>query len=68
MKPLRVSRDMSQLLLVGGVLAALAILALLLYFFVVKEKKRTAIERSLGMSKRQCRVSLLAGQIGRAHV
>ena len=41
-------------------LAALAILALL-YFFVVKEKKRTAVERSLGMSKRQCRVSLLAG-------
>lgn len=61
MKPLRVSRDMSQLLLAGGVLAALAILALLLYFFVVKEKKRTAIERSLGMSKRQCQVSLLAG-------
>lgn len=61
MKPLRVSRDMSQLLLAGGVLAALAILALLLYFFVVKEKKRTAVERSLGMSKHQCRVSLLAG-------
>ena len=50
MKPLRVSRGMSQLLLGGGVLAALAILALLLYFFVVKEKKRTAVERSLGMS------------------
>lgn len=61
MKPLRTSRDMSQLMLAGGVLAALAILALLLYFFVAKEKKRTAIERSLGMSKRQCRVSLLAG-------
>ena len=28
---------------------------------MAKEKKRTAIERSLGMSKRQCRVSLLAG-------
>lgn len=54
-----ISRDMSQLLLAGGVLAALAILALLLYFFVAKEKKRTAIERS--MSKCQCRVSLLAG-------
>lgn len=61
MKPLRTSRDMSQLMLAGGVLAALAILALLLYFFVAREKKRTAIERSLGMSKRQCRVSLLAG-------
>lgn len=61
MKPLRTSRDMSQLMLVGGVLATLEILALLLYFFVVKEKKRTAIERSLGMSKRQRRVFLLAG-------
>ncbi len=38
-------------------------MALLLYFFVVKEKKRTAIEHSLGMTKSQCRVSLLAGLI-----
>ena len=41
-------------------MAALSIVALLLYFFVVKEKKRTAVERSLGMTKRQCRVSLLS--------
>ena len=44
----------------AGILAALAIVALLLYFFVVKERRRTAIERSLRMSKRQCRVSILA--------
>ncbi|WP_322176535.1 ABC transporter permease [Acutalibacter caecimuris] len=58
---LEASRSIAFLLLAAGVLAALAIIALLLYFFVVKERKRTAIERSLGMSKRQCRVSLLAG-------
>lgn len=61
MKSLNNSRAMAFLLLLAGVMAALSILALLLYFFVVKEKKRTAVERSLGMTKGQCRVSLLAG-------
>ncbi|WP_322172954.1 FtsX-like permease family protein [Acutalibacter caecimuris] len=58
-KSLDNSRAMAFLLLMGGIMAALSIMALLLYFFVVKEKKRTAIERSLGMTKRQCRASLL---------
>lgn len=58
---LEASRSIAFLLLAAGILAALAIIALLLYFFVVKERKRTAIERSLGMSKRQCRISILAG-------
>lgn len=49
------------LLFLVGLLSAAAIIALLLYFFVVLEKKRTAVERSLGMTKRQCRVSLMAG-------
>lgn len=49
------------LLLLVGLLAAAAIIMLLLYFFVVLEKKRTAIERSMGMTKSQCRVSLMAG-------
>lgn len=61
MESLQGTRAAAQLLFIVGVLAAIAILWLLLYFFVVKEKKRTAVERSLGMSKRQCRVSLLAG-------
>ena len=60
-KSLKASRNMAALLLLIGILAVLAIIALLLYFFVVKEKKHTAIERSLGMSKHQCRVSLLTG-------
>ena len=62
-KSLDNSRAMALLLLLAGIMAALSIVALLLYFFVVKEKKRTAIEHSLGMTKSQCRVSLLAGLI-----
>lgn len=49
------------LLFAAGLAASVAIVALLLYFFVIKEKKRTAIERSLGVSRRQCRVSILSG-------
>ena len=63
MKSLNNSRAMAFLLLMGGIMAALSIMALLLYFFVVKEKKRTAVERSLGMTKAQCRVSLLSALI-----
>lgn len=54
------SRNTAFLLLIVGVLSAIAIVALLLYFFVVKEKKRTAIERSLGRTRGQCRSSILA--------
>lgn len=54
-------RYVAIVLFAAGLLSALAILVLLLYFFIVKQKKRTAIERSLGMSKAQCRVSLMAG-------
>jgi len=60
-RSLYTNRVISLLLLLAGVLASLTIIALLLYFFVVKEMKRTAIERSLGMTKCQCRISLLAG-------
>lgn len=53
---------LSALLLLGvGALSAVVVVVLLMYFFVVKERKRTAIEQSLGLSKRQCRVSLMSG-------
>ena len=55
------AKKTAALLFAVGVLAAGAIIALLLYFFVVMEKKRTAVERSLGMTKGQCRISLMAG-------
>ncbi len=58
---LRRTKDIAVLLGAIGLLSALAIFMLLLYFFVVKQKKRTAIERSLGMSRGQCRISLISG-------
>lgn len=55
------ARLSAVLLFAAGLGASVAIVALLLYFFVIKEKKRTAIERSLGVSRRQCRVSIISG-------
>lgn len=49
------------LLFAASLLAAFAVIVLLLYFFIFKERKRTAVERSLGMTKNQCRISLLSG-------
>lgn len=57
---LKSTRDIALLLGTIGLFSTLAILMLLLYFFVVKQKKRTAIERSLGMSPRQCRISIIS--------
>ncbi|WP_322170106.1 ABC transporter permease [Acutalibacter caecimuris] len=61
MQTLKNARLSSMLLLAVGALSALTVIVLLLYFFVIKERKRTAIERSMGLSKRQCRVSLVSG-------
>lgn len=61
MDSLREAQQTAFLLFLVGFLAAAAIVALLMYFFIVLEKKRTAMERSLGLSNRQCRASLLAG-------
>lgn len=58
---LKSTRNIAILLGTIGLFSTLAILMLLQYFFVIKQKKRTAIERSLGMSRRQCRVSLISG-------
>ena len=55
------TRITALLLCAAGGFLAIGVIILTLYFFVVKEQKRTAIERSLGMSKRQCQVSLLCG-------
>ncbi len=42
----------------------LAILFFFVFMFITKQKKRTAIERSLGMSKKECTMSLLYGVLG----
>lgn len=61
MQSLETQRLSMWLLFAGSVVAVLAVFVMIVYFFVVRERKRTAIERSLGMTGRQCRVSLMAG-------
>lgn len=61
MSGLQRAKNTAVLLLIAGVLAAVIIAVLLLFFMIVRQKKRTAIELSLGMTKGQCRRSLLAG-------
>ncbi len=58
---LKSTRDIAVLLGAIGFFSTISILMLLLYFCVIKQKKRTAIERSLGMSRRQCRISIISG-------
>ena len=48
-------------LFVVGLLVTVLILLFFCNLFIGKQKKRTAIERSLGMGKRACTVSLLSG-------
>lgn len=60
---LQIARNSAVLLTIVSVLSTLAILTFLLYFYVVKQKKQTAIERSLGMTKAECRISLMGGMI-----
>jgi hypothetical protein len=51
------------LVAVSGV-TTLAILFFFIFLFITKQKKRTAIERSLGMSKKECILSMLYGILG----
>ena len=44
-----------------GFVSVVASSAFLLYSAIIKQRKRTAIERALGMSRRECRASLLTG-------
>jgi len=44
-----------------GLAATLIVIVLFCQLFISKQKKRTAIERSLGMNKKLCTLSLLAG-------
>ncbi|MBN1776121.1 MAG: ABC transporter permease [Clostridiales bacterium] len=48
-------------LFISGLLVTVLILLFFSNLFIGKQKKRTAIERSLGMDKRSCTVSLLSG-------
>jgi len=56
-------KNVSTVLLLSGVATNLLILIFFTYLFITKQKKRTAIERSLGMRKSKCGLSLLAGMM-----
>ena len=44
-----------------GFVSVIASGAFLLYSAIIRQRRRTAIERALGMSRRECRTSLLTG-------
>lgn len=54
-------RNMSSILCAAGVISTVLILAFFCNLFITKQKKRTAIERSLGMSKWKCTYSMISG-------
>lgn len=51
----------SILLLMLGIFTIFVTILLLVYFFVAKQRYRIGIERCLGTTKQQCRVSILTG-------
>lgn len=61
MNNLRIVRLSALLLFVVSFIAVLVIVILLCWFFVAKQAKRTAVERGMGLTKRQCRVSIMSG-------
>ncbi|MCI9440493.1 MAG: hypothetical protein HFH15_04530 [Ruminococcus sp.] len=58
---MRNTRIVAGVLFVVGFALLLATIAFLMYFMILKQKRRTAVERALGMTKRQCILSLLGG-------
>jgi hypothetical protein len=53
--------NMATILLIAGGVITLLILILFCHLLITKQRKRTAIERSLGMTKSKCIASLLTG-------
>ena len=54
-------RIVACVLFFAGLALLLATIAFLMYFMILKQRRRTAVELALGMTKRQCIVSLLGG-------
>lgn len=54
-------QTMSSVLLMTGIVSAVCIVIFFCHLFVTRQRKQTAIERCLGMTKGQCAHSLLAG-------
>lgn len=54
-------QTLSAVLLTTGVVSAVCIVIFFCHLFITRQKKQTAIERCLGMTKGQCARALLAG-------
>ena len=66
MPSLERTRTTAILLCSVGAAGAVAVVIFLIYFFIARERRRTAIERGLGMTKRQCYISLISGVLALA--
>lgn len=58
---MRNTRIVAGVLFFAGLALLLATIAFLMYFMILKQRRRTAVERALGMTRRQCTMSLLGG-------
>lgn len=56
-------KNMALLMFTVGAITTLFVIILFCNLFITKQRKRTAIERSLGLSKALCTVSLLVGML-----
>lgn len=54
-------RNMSLFFLITGIILTGLLLFFFSHLFITKQAERTAVERSLGMSRAQCRWSILSG-------
>lgn len=54
-------QTMAEVLLATGMVSAVCIVIFFCHLFITKQKRQTAIERSLGMTKAACAGSLFAG-------
>lgn len=54
-------KAISFVLLAAGIILTVLLLFFFSHLFITKQAQRTAIERSLGMRKAQCRLSMLSG-------
>lgn len=58
---IRRMKKMALILLVAGTVSVFCVLLFFCHMFITKQSVATAVERSLGMTKRQCAGSLLTG-------
>lgn len=56
-------KKFAVILVIVSIATTIAVLFFFIFLFISKQKKRTAIERSLGMSKKECSLSMLYGII-----